>query len=136
MSSAFWLGRRAERRFVITGDLVDRFAALSGDTSGIHMSAGVAATYGFRGRVVHGFLLGAFVSALVGTELPGESGVLQSVRLEFRQPCLAEESVLVELLVTDVFESVRTLEMSVRITGDAGVLVTGRVRSGIRESNA
>jgi len=65
---------------------LDRFAQLSGDISAIHISREAAQTSGFPDRVVHGLLAGAYVSRMVGMELPGEHWLLQHGAL--RRGCL------------------------------------------------
>ena len=55
----------------VTAEDVDAFARLSGDVNPLHMEAEFARRHGFRGRVVHGVLLSAYLSRVLGTRLPG-----------------------------------------------------------------
>jgi len=113
--------------------MVDRFVALSGDSSPIHVSDDAARQQGFERRVVHGMLLGSLVSALVGVELPGERGVIQEVQMSFRQPCYVGDEVGIQVMVSEFFESVQTMVLKVKIVRTDGVtLATGAVRSGLR----
>ena len=128
-----WMGRSAERRVRITREMLDQFVALSGDSSPIHVSDAAAQEMGFAGRVVHGLLLGSLVSGVIGTELPGEVGVLQETQLQFRNPCYVDDEVIISVIVTEFFESVQTLVLKVKIArGDGVILATGFVRSGLR----
>ena len=128
-----WKDRRASRAVKITREMVDRFAELSGDTSPIHMDDGAARAGGFEGRVAHGFLLGALVSSVLGTQLPGARGVLQQSSLLFLKPCYIGDEVTIEVTCTDYIESVRVLKLQVRVTNARGqVLVKGTVQSGLR----
>lgn len=54
--------RTAERE--VTGDLIDRFAALTGDRFEIHMDDGAARAMGFPSRVAHGLLVLGLVDGL------------------------------------------------------------------------
>ena len=72
-----WHAREAE---------IDAFAALSGDENPLHMSGEFATGKGFKGRVAHGFLLGAKVSALVGMLLPGENCLILEQSLAYPAP--------------------------------------------------
>lgn len=129
-----WRGRVATRTFRLSRSLVDAFIAVSGDSSPVHASDAAAMEYGFQGRVVHGLLLGSLVSGLVGTELPGERGILQNIDLAFRNPCYVDDEVTAHLWVSDYIESVRTLILKVRVERhDGTVLMTGSVRSGLRD---
>jgi acyl dehydratase len=112
---------------------IDRFADLSGDTSAIHMSAEAAAVRGFGGRVAHGLLLGAWVSAIIGTRLPGDSGVLQTITLGFREPVVPPELLKITVTVAGKSEAVGQLKLSIRIERSDGVVAaTGEARSIIR----
>ena len=122
------------RSVPITADLIDRFVDLSGDHSAIHVDDRAAQERGFRGRVAHGMLLGSLVSALVGTELPGDSGVLQQVRLSFRHPCYVGDRLDVRLGFSEYVASVRVLMLDVLIKNQDGVTVaTGKIQSGVVE---
>lgn len=128
-----WIGRWAERRIRITAEMLDQFTAISGDSSAIHVSDEAAKQRGFPGRVAHGMLLGALVSGIVGTELPGDDGVLQEMKLSFRTPCHPEDVITIRLTVTEFFESVQTMLIKVKILNTAGATVaTGLVQSGLR----
>ena len=116
--------------------MLDAFVALSGDTSPIHVNGAVARARGYGGRVVHGMLLGSLVSAVLGTDLPGEIGLLQDVRLSFRNPCHPGDQVEILVTASEFFESVQTLVLEIKITRDDGtILATGQARSGLRTGN-
>lgn len=137
MSNGFqatdWIGRKAERRVRITGEMLDQFVALSGDGSAIHVSEQCARERGFSGRVAHGMLLGAFVSGVIGTQLPGDDGVLQQIQLSFREPCHPGDEIVIQLCVTEFHESVQTMLLQVKIVTLANVtLATGQAQTGLR----
>jgi acyl dehydratase len=112
---------------------IDRFAELSGDISAIHMSADVAVNRGFGGRVAHGLLLGAWVSAIIGTRLPGDCGVLQTINFAFRAPVVPPDRMRITVTVAGKSEAVSQLKLSIRIERSDGVVAaTGEARSIIR----
>jgi 3-hydroxybutyryl-CoA dehydratase len=128
-----WIGRVAVRRVCVTPAMVDQFVELSGDSSSIHVSDAAARQRGFDGRIVHGLLLGALVSQVIGTELPGNEGVLQDFQLSFKQPCFPGDEVVIRAEVTEVFQSVQAIVLRVKITrADGVVLASGKVQSGLR----
>ncbi len=128
-----WIGRSAVRQFQVTAEMVDQFAALSGDRSPIHVDEAAARQRGFAGRVVHGVLLASLASAVIGMELPGAAGVLQDIRLAFRQPCHPGDEVSVRVEVAEFFESVQVLVLKIKIVRADGVtLATGEAQSGLR----
>lgn len=96
MSSApFYVGQRAElRRTVTEADLVN-FAGVSGDFNPLHTDVVYAARTRFGQRVAHGMLLGAWVSAVLGTRLPGPGAILLSCSLRFLKPTRIGDTVTV-----------------------------------------
>lgn len=131
-----WVGRKAERTVSITPELLEAFVALSGDSNAIHVDDGPAQALGFRGRVVHGLLLGALVSGLIGMDLPGRPGILQGVQLSFHNPCYVGDTIQIAAEVTEFFESVQVAVLQVVVRNTAGVsLATGKVQSGISQSH-
>lgn len=112
---------------------IDRFAAVSGDVSPLHVDTGFARSRGFGGRVAHGAYLTALVSRLVGVHLPGENCLLQSVSMQFRRPVLAGSRVEVRGVVDQLSEAVRTavLKVTVRDAGTGEVAATGKATVGL-----
>ena len=60
-------GQATSFRTTIDRASVETFAALTGDINPLHMDDGFAVGHGFERRVVHGALLGGYVSRLVGS---------------------------------------------------------------------
>jgi len=116
----------------VTADDIDRFAAVSGDVSPLHVDEGFARSRGFGGRVVHGAHLTALVSRLVGVHLPGANCLLQAVAMQFRAPVLAGARLSVTGTVDQLSEAVRTaiLKVAVRDLGSGAVVATAKVTVG------
>lgn len=116
---------------------VDRFAALSGDISPVHVDDAYARSKGFPGRIAHGLLLGAQVSALVGTRLPGQHGILQSCELEFRAPLVPPERIEITGEVVNISVGTGQVAIKVTVRSSAGkLLATGKVKCILREPAA
>lgn len=117
----------------ITDRTLDAFADLSGDVSPLHVDAAFARERGFDKRVAHGAILAALVSRMVGVHLPGRNALIQSLRLDFRQPTYAGDTVRVTGTVDQLSESTRTMVLKVTISNvhrDA-VHATGKVQIGL-----
>jgi 3-hydroxybutyryl-CoA dehydratase len=113
--------------------MIDQFVALSGDNSPIHTTDRAAQGHGFPARVAHGMLLGSLVSGVIGTELPGERGLLHEVQLSFRNSCHPGDEIIIHVKASEFYESVQALILKVTIERTDGViLATGRVQSGLR----
>jgi 3-hydroxybutyryl-CoA dehydratase len=129
-----WVGRSATEAVEITPDLVDRFIAVSGDSSPIHVQDEAARRRGFTGRVVHGFLLGSLVSRVIGTQLPGDDGVLQQAELSFHNPCYIGDRVNIVATVSQQIESVGVLILDVEVRNGRGLLLArGTIQTGLSQ---
>jgi 3-hydroxybutyryl-CoA dehydratase len=80
------IGQSAERVFAITDAAVRAFAEVSGDHNPVHLDDDYARRTVFRGRVAHGMLLGAHISAVLGENLPGPGAIYLSQTLQFEHP--------------------------------------------------
>lgn len=99
---AMTVGQAAEQvRDVTPADLAD-FAEVSGDHNPLHMDEAYAESSPFRGRVAHGMLLGAWISALLGGKLPGPGAIYVSQSLTFRRPVRIGDAVLTRVEVCEV----------------------------------
>jgi len=70
----------------ITEDMLDSFAALSGDYNPVHMDEDFCREHGLGTRIVHGMLVLSLVSALIGMHLPGKGAVWLSQSFDFIGP--------------------------------------------------
>lgn len=80
------VGQSAEITQVVGGGDIDAFAALSGDTNPLHLDEAYARTTTFGGRIAHGMLAAAYLSAVIGTKLPGPGVIYLKQSMRFRRP--------------------------------------------------
>ena len=80
------VGQSAEILRVVGAGDIEAFAAVSGDTNPVHLDDAYARTTPFGERIAHGMLAGAYISAVMGTALPGPGAVYLTQSLRFRRP--------------------------------------------------
>jgi acyl dehydratase len=100
---------------VAPGDL-DAFAAVSGDINPLHVDPEFARLKGFPDRVAHGFLLGAKVSAFVGTVMPGRDCLLLETQLAWPSPCFAGDTVRLRGEIVELSKENRVMRIKMRAT--------------------
>lgn len=93
------IGQTAEITRTVGAADIDAFAAVSGDTNPVHLDETYAATTAFKGRIAHGMLAGAYISAVLGTALPGPGAVYLTQSLKFRRPVRIGDAVLARVTV-------------------------------------
>ena len=76
------------------------FAEVSGDVNPVHLDEDFAAGTEFGGRIAHGMLTGAYVSAAIAMKLPGPGTVYVGQNLKFRLPVKIGDTITVTLEVT------------------------------------
>ena len=124
------MGLTKEFHVIITEQLVNDFAKISGDYSPIHMDEEYAKSTTFEKRVVHGMLLASFLSRVDGMYLPGKHALYFSQTVEFRNPCFIGDKVTVFSKVIDKSDSTKILKIESKITNQDGKILlsgTGRV---------
>jgi acyl dehydratase len=125
-------GAKATWSHVVTADDIAGFVAVSGDDNPIHLDDEFARARGYRGRIAHGMLMGAFVSRVLGTMLPGSAGVSMSQDLHFAKPVYVGDRIDVEVEVTHHAEALGAVVLKTTITNDRGeTVVRGQAKSRI-----
>lgn len=75
----------AETKKVTEKDIM-LFAQASGDTNPLHLNEDYAKKTIFGQRIAHGMLSASYISAILGTKLPGEGSIYLSQSLQFKRP--------------------------------------------------
>lgn len=81
---------------------VQLFGEVTGDMNPVHFDEEYARKTIFRGRVAHGALTIGFLSALLGTQLPGAGTIFQSATIAFKAPVRIGDTVTVTATVKAV----------------------------------
>ena len=120
-----------------TGEDVKQFARLSGDFSPLHVDSAYAQATEFGNCVVHGMLLAALFSQLVGMYVPGTLALYLGQDTAFRKPVLVGETVQASIRVAAKYEGTRTLLLNTEIrNAEDKVVVSGSAKVKVRDSGA
>jgi 3-hydroxybutyryl-CoA dehydratase len=96
------VGQSAELvRTVAQADII-AFAAVTGDNNPVHLDADYAATTSFGERIAHGMLSAGYISAVLGTTLPGPGAIYLSQSLKFKRPVKIGDEVTARATVTEI----------------------------------
>jgi len=116
---------------------VEKFASLSGDFSPLHVDPGYASATEYGECVVHGMLLAALFSQLVGMWLPGKHALYLGQDLSFRVPVLVGETVTASGKVIAKNDATRTITLTTEIRRrDGKTSVSGTAKVKLRDSEA
>lgn len=94
-----------EAQLTKTVGLVDivGFAGISGDNNPIHLDESYASKSRFGERIAHGMLVGSYISAVIGTRLPGPGAIYMAQQLYFRAPVRIGAEVVTRVRITELF---------------------------------
>jgi UDP-4-amino-4,6-dideoxy-N-acetyl-beta-L-altrosamine N-acetyltransferase len=118
--------RAPPHRFAVdtSATTVDAYAAATGDANPIHLDDAFARSAGFRGRIMHGMLIGGALSRYFASEYPGPGTIYVSQSLEFRAPVFVDEPA--EAILEVVSQIGRRLRLDVRVEQAGRVCATGQ----------
>lgn len=109
----------------VTSEDVQKFAEVTGDTNPVHLDAEYAATTSFEKPIAHGMLTAGFISAAIGTRLPGPGCIYLEQQLKFRAPVYIGATVTTVVRVTDINQRRGRVTLSTECLCNGKKVVTG-----------
>ena len=109
-------------RTVRDADVV-AFAGITGDENPVHLDEAVAARSRFGGRIAHGMLSAGFISAAIGTRLPGPGSIYLGQTLKFTLPVRIGDTVTTRVEVLELVPEKRRVKLATRCTNQEGQTV-------------
>ncbi len=95
-------GMSASSEHTVTERDIELFGQATGDMNPVHFDEDYARKTVFRGRVAHGALSIGFISALLGTRLPGHGSIFVSASIVFKTPVRIGDTVVTTATVREV----------------------------------
>lgn len=96
------VGQSAELVRTVDERAIELFAEVTGDNNPVHLDADFAATTPFKERIAHGMLSAGYISAVIGTKLPGPGAIYISQQLSFRRPVKIGDEVTARATITAI----------------------------------
>lgn len=119
----YQIGESASLEKIFTDEDVRLFASISLDKNPVHLSDDYAANTIFKGRIVHGFLTGSLISAIIGTILPGEGTIYLNQTMNFRKPVRIGEKIKATVEVVGIKEEKSILTLKTYCENERGEIV-------------
>jgi len=96
------IGDRAEFTKTISESDVYLYAGITGDLNPAHINEPYAAKTFFKTRIAHGMLPAGFISAVIGTKLPGPGTIYVGQSLQFKAPVQFGDTITASVEVVDL----------------------------------
>jgi len=116
------VGQTAESQKTISIADIEAFANVSGDHNPVHLDAEFAATTPFKGVIAHGMLSASFISAILGTTLPGEGTIYLGQTLKFLAPVRPGDTVRTVVTVKEIGDKRRVICHTACYVGETQVI--------------
>ncbi len=128
------VGMSASFSKTLTDADIVMFSGVSGDTNPVHLNEEYSRDTIFEGRISHGMLSAGFISAVLGTKLPGPGCIYVSQDLRFKAPVRPGDTVTARVTVMEIIPEKRRVMMRTQckvgdtlvIDGEATVMVPTR----------
>ena len=117
------LGQTATYTRTVGEREIQLFAAASGDVNPVHLDEDFAASTQFKGRIAHGMLTGAFISAALAMKLPGPGTIYLGQSLRFRLPVKIGDTITVNLEVIEKKDRRQYVTLECKATNQDGKVV-------------
>ncbi|MBU2700400.1 3-hydroxybutyryl-CoA dehydratase [Sporomusaceae bacterium BoRhaA] len=99
------------------------FAGITGDFNPVHINEQFAKDTMFQGRIAHGMLTAGFISAVLGTTLPGINTIYLGQELSFKAPVRMGDTITATVEVIEKNEAKHRLVLKTIVTTQTGVVV-------------
>lgn len=120
------IGQRFSVERTVSEEDILLFAKLSGDLNPVHLDEQYAKTTPFGGRIAHGMLTAAFISAALAQHLPGPGAIYRNQSLRFRAPVRIGDTLTITIEVLDKRARNHMLTVSTTVINQHGdTIVTG-----------
>ena len=119
----FYIGQTSSLKKTFSSEEVKAFAELSLDRNPIHLDEAYAEQTIFGNRNVHGFLVGSLISAVFGTQLPGEGAIYLHQEMNFRKPVYHGEEITATVTVTNIKKEKSILYFDTKCENGRGEIV-------------
>jgi 3-hydroxybutyryl-CoA dehydratase len=96
------VGQSAQMVRIVTEADIVLFAQVSGDHNPVHLDEAFAAQTPFKTRIAHGMLSAAYISAVIGTQLPGPGTIYMQQALRFKRPVKIGDEVTTIATISEI----------------------------------
>ncbi len=96
------VGQSAQMVRTVTEADIVLFAQVSGDNNPVHLDEAFAAQTPFKTRIAHGMLSAAYISAVIGTQLPGPGTIYLQQALRFKRPVKIGDEVTTIATISEI----------------------------------
>jgi len=120
--------------FTISENEYTSFQVCSKDMNPLHVNGLYAQAHGFKDRVMYGNILNAFVSYVVGMELPTQDVILLAQSIQYKNPVFLNDKLVMNIKTDNISVAVNSVTLVYKFcNSDKKVVAKGNVIIGVME---
>lgn len=121
-----------ENEFKINKNIYDGFIKLFSDKNPLHTDEVFAQSKGFKSRVMHGNILGGFLSYFIGECLPTKDVIIHSQEIKYIKPVYINELLSFNAEIIGIYKSVNVVEFKFYFeNNESNKIAKGKIQIGI-----
>ena len=117
------IGDAAEFAKTVTESDIYTYAGLSGDFNPAHINEAYAKNTFFETRIAHGMLSAGFISAILGTQLPGPGAIYLKQELKFMAPVKIGDTITAKAEVIEINQEKNRVKLKTTCSNQNNELV-------------
>jgi 3-hydroxybutyryl-CoA dehydratase len=117
------VGDAAEFSKTVSESDIYLYAGISGDFNPAHIDAVYAAGTFFKKRIAHGMLSAGFISAVIGTRLPGTGTIYVGQQLNFLAPVYVGDTITARVTVAAINAEKNRVTLKTTCSNQEGTVV-------------
>jgi 3-hydroxybutyryl-CoA dehydratase len=121
--SELTIGEAAEFSKTVSETDVYLYAGVSGDLNPAHINESYAQNTFFKTRIAHGMIVAGFISAVLGTKLPGPGTIYLRQELNFKAPVRIGDTVTARVEVIEISTEKKRVRLKTTCVNQEGTLV-------------
>ena len=118
-----FVGQQASFAKTVTETDVYLFAGITGDLNPAHTNQVASEKTMFKGRIAHGMLSAGFISAVLGTLLPGPGTIYMGQELRFTKPVYIGDTITATATVAEMIPEKNRVKLETVCTNQNGDVV-------------
>ena len=117
------IGDTAEFSKTVSESDIYQFAGITGDFNPAHMNEAYAKKTFFKTRIAHGMLSAGFISAVIGTKLPGTGSIYIKQTLSFLAPVRIGDTITARVEVIEIMDKKKQVRLKTVCVNQEGTQV-------------
>ncbi len=119
--------------FIVNEYVYDGFINTFKDKNPLHTSDAYAQKKGFAEKVMHGNILGGFLSFFIGECLPSKDVVIHSQDIKYLKPVYLDDVLQLHVVVNTIHDSVNAVEFKYYFqrTSNDEIVAKGKIQIGL-----